>query len=103
MALFSKLVPSVVSAFALQSAFALIFVPQANEKYYDLGGSIGFVSTTLVSLYYPHFRAKYVERLPSAIIPPLSSFAPRQLILNAAILAWTARLGSFLFAVSNSI
>ncbi|KAJ3001837.1 hypothetical protein NUW54_g6185 [Trametes sanguinea] len=102
MALFSKLLPSVASAFGLQAALAMIFVPQANEKFYDLGGSVGFVSTTLVSLYYPHLKAKYWDRLPNAILPPISSFAPRQILLNAAILAWTARLGSFLFAVSTN-
>ncbi|OSD06366.1 DUF1295-domain-containing protein [Trametes coccinea BRFM310] len=97
MAMFSKLLPSVASAFGLQAALALMFVPQANEKFYDLGGSIGFVSTTLVSLYYPHLKAKYWDRVPNAILPPISSFAPRQILLNAAIFAWTARLGSFLF------
>ncbi|KAL1949267.1 hypothetical protein VTO73DRAFT_8148 [Trametes versicolor] len=98
MPFFSRLVPTVVSAFGLQTALALTFVPQANEKFYDLGGSIGFISTTLVSLYYPHLKLKYWERVPSAVLPPITSFAPRQLLLNAAILAWSTRLGSFLFS-----
>ncbi|KAJ8454048.1 hypothetical protein ONZ51_g13253 [Trametes cubensis] len=98
MPLFSKLAPSIISAFGLQSALALIFVPQANEKFYDLGGSIGFISTTLVSLYYPHLKAKYWDRIPGRSLPRLLSLAPRQLFLNAAILAWSTRLGSFLFA-----
>lgn len=85
---------------AREKALALIFVPQANEKFYDLGGSMGFISTTLVSLYYPHLKLKYWDRVPSAILPPITSFAPRQVLLNAAILAWSTRLGSFLFSVS---
>ena len=80
---------------------ALIFVPQANEMYYDLGGSLGFMSTTLVSLYYPHLKAKFWDRLPTATLPPITHFAPRQILLNAAILAWTTRLGTFLFSVCS--
>ncbi|KAI0768101.1 DUF1295-domain-containing protein [Trametes elegans] len=98
MPFFSRLLPSVVSAFGLQAALALVFVPQANEKYYDLGGSLGFVSTTLISLYYPHLKLKYWDRVPNTRLPPITSFAPRQLLLSAAVLAWTTRLGSFLFS-----
>ncbi|KAI0833248.1 DUF1295-domain-containing protein [Trametes gibbosa] len=98
MPLFSRLLPSAVSAFGLQSVLALIFVPQANEKFYDLGGSLGFISTTLLSLYYPHLKLKYWDRAPYAALPPITSFAPRQILLNAAILAWSARLGTFLFS-----
>ncbi|EJF64592.1 hypothetical protein DICSQDRAFT_144356 [Dichomitus squalens LYAD-421 SS1] len=94
---FSKLLPAAVSAYGLQSVLAAVFVPQANEKFYDLGGAAGFISTTLVSLYYPHLKAKFWDRLPSAVIPPVTSFAPRQMVLNAAILAWSTRLGTFLF------
>jgi len=93
MAVFSRLLPSVVSAYALQTILALIFVPQQNEKYYDLGGAAGFLSTTVVSLYYPALRAKYLNGTP---LPALSSFAPRQLLLSAALGIWSARLGTFL-------
>ncbi len=79
---------------------ALVFVPQANEMFYDLGGSAGFISTTLVSLYYPHLKAKFWDRIPTATVPSLFHLAPRQILLNAAILAWSARLGTFLFSVS---
>ncbi|EPQ54180.1 DUF1295-domain-containing protein [Gloeophyllum trabeum ATCC 11539] len=89
---FSRLVPSIFSAFGLQAVLAAIFVPQANEKYYDLGGSLGFLSTTFVSLYYPSFKAKYWDGLPVS----LPSFAPRQLLVTAALGIWTIRLGSFL-------
>ncbi|KAI0711916.1 hypothetical protein C8T65DRAFT_647008 [Cerioporus squamosus] len=98
MPLFSRLLPSIVSAFGLQSVLALIFVPQANEMYYDLGGSAGFVSTTLVSLYYPHLKAKFWDRIPTATVPSPFHLAPRQILLNAAILAWSTRLGTFLYS-----
>jgi steroid 5-alpha reductase family enzyme len=95
MALFSRLLPTITSAYALQTVLALIFVPQANEKYYDLGGALGFLSTTFTSLYFPSIRAKYWEgkNIP---LPALTSFAPRQLLLSAALGIWSIRLGSYL-------
>lgn len=84
------------------SVFALVFVPQQNEKYYDLGGAAGFITTTLASLYYPSIKAGYANGrlLP---LPPLSSFAPRQLLLSAALGVWITRLGSFLVHVSYDL
>ncbi|TFK45806.1 DUF1295-domain-containing protein [Heliocybe sulcata] len=92
---FSRLLPCIVSAYGLQGILAAIFVPQANEKYYDLGGALGFLSTTFVSLYYPALKAKFWDRLPVAL-PSLTSFAPRQLLITACFGIWSARLGSFL-------
>ncbi|THH18109.1 hypothetical protein EW146_g2805 [Bondarzewia mesenterica] len=92
---FSRLIPIIGSAYGLQAALAAIFVPQANEKYYDLGGALGFISTTLLSLYYPALRARYWEGRAISL-PSLSSFAPRQLLLSAALGIWSLRLGSFL-------
>ncbi|KZT41773.1 DUF1295-domain-containing protein [Sistotremastrum suecicum HHB10207 ss-3] len=96
MAVLSRLLPCATSAFALQAILAGVFVPLQNEKYYDLGGAAGFLSTTFVSLYYPSLRAKYWDRIPGALLPSITSFAPRQLLLSAALGIWTARLGSFL-------
>ncbi|KAI0058776.1 DUF1295-domain-containing protein [Artomyces pyxidatus] len=92
---FSRLWPVLGSAFGLQAAMAAIFVPQANEKYYDLSGAMGFLSTTFVSLYYPALKAKLWEG-QNVPLPSFSSFAPRQLLLSAALGIWTIRLGSFL-------
>jgi hypothetical protein len=36
--------------FAVQAAFAAYSVPAQSDKFYDLAGSLGFLSTTLVSL-----------------------------------------------------
>lgn len=81
---------------------AAVFVPQANEKWYDLGGSLGFLSTTFISLYYPTLKVKYWEGI-NIPFPPLSSFAPRQLLLTSALIIWTTRLGSFLVQVSATL
>lgn len=56
------------------------------------------MSTTWISLYYPALKAKYIHgvNLP---LPPLGSFAPRQLLLSAALGIWSFRLGSYLATV----
>ncbi|KAF5353820.1 hypothetical protein D9758_010576 [Tetrapyrgos nigripes] len=91
----SKLLPPLATAFGVQTLFAIIFVPQQNEKYFDLCGAAGYLSTTFVSLYYPTLRASFStgKLLP---LPPLSSFAPRQLLLTVALGVWAVRLGAFL-------
>ncbi|KAG6817255.1 hypothetical protein H0H87_010916 [Tephrocybe sp. NHM501043] len=93
---FSRLLPAVASAYGLQSLLAALFVPLQSELFFDVGGSLGFLSTTYVSLYYPFFRAKFIDHIPGAVLPALSTFAPRQLLLSAALGVWSARLGSFL-------
>ncbi|KAA1467315.1 DUF1295-domain-containing protein [Dentipellis sp. KUC8613] len=95
---FSRLIPVAATAYGLQAAFAAAFVPQANEKFYDLGGALGFLTTTAASLYYPALKAKFWDGLGRAApLPALSSFHPRQLLVSAALGIWTVRLGSFLF------
>ncbi|KIK62438.1 hypothetical protein GYMLUDRAFT_260182 [Collybiopsis luxurians FD-317 M1] len=95
MAVFSRILPPLVTSYAVQSLFAVVFVPQHNEKYYDLGGAVGFLTTTFVSLYYSSLKESFVLRTLRPL-PPLSSFAPRQLMLSAALGIWISRLGSFL-------
>lgn len=69
--------------------------------WYDLGGSLGFLSTTFVSLYYPTLKARYWEGT-NASFPSFSSFAPRQRLLTSALTVWAIRLGSFLVEVITS-
>ncbi|KAK7032803.1 S5A-reductase domain-containing protein [Favolaschia claudopus] len=95
MPVLSRLIPVATSAYALQALLALIFVPQQNEKYYDLGGACGFLSTALVSLYYPALKRKFIDG-HTGPLPSLSSFAPRQLLVSAALGVWCLRLGTFL-------
>lgn len=78
---------------------AAIFVPQAKELWYDLGGGLGFLSTTLVSLYYPSLKAKLWDNTPHAAMPSMTDFAPRQIALTAFMTLWSARLGYFLVTV----
>ena len=45
-----------VSAYAsaLQAGLACIFILKAEDRFYGLSGSAGFLSTTLVFIYYPY-------------------------------------------------
>ncbi|KAG9094062.1 hypothetical protein FRC06_011206 [Ceratobasidium sp. 370] len=49
-----------------------------------------------MSLYYPALRDKYWYKLPGATLPPLTTFAPRQLLLTGCLCLWAGRLGTFL-------
>ncbi|WRT65347.1 uncharacterized protein IL334_002290 [Kwoniella shivajii] len=80
--------------FAYQAAFALYSVPNKTEKFYDLAGSTGFITSTLLSLYYPTVRSWFTK---SPSIPfTLSGHHPRQLLVSAMMLIWAARLGTYL-------
>ena len=119
MAVFSKLLSPLASAYGFQACklvqllhlvgasfddfaivCALIFVPQATEKYYDLCGALGYLSTTFVSLYYPAMRDKFYLGKPGPL-PSITSFAPRQLLLSGCLAIWCTRLGIFLASVSS--
>ncbi|KAJ7236272.1 hypothetical protein B0H12DRAFT_1140554 [Mycena haematopus] len=95
MAVLSRLIPVATSAYALQTFLALIFVPQQKDMYYDLGGACGFLSTTFVSLYYPALKSMFLDG-KAGPLPSVWSFAPRQLLVSAALGIWCVRLGSFL-------
>ena len=74
--------------------------------YFDLCGALGYLSTAFVSLYYPQLRSKAAYLLGNGnnvSFPPLSTFAPRQLLLTACLSVWATRMGYFLAGVSFSI
>lgn len=96
MATFSRLLPTIITAYALQAAFAGVFVPMRTERYYDFCGMLGFLSSLGVSIYGPAMRAKYWDKVPGARLPGFSDLHPRQILLTAAVGIWTIRLGSFL-------
>lgn len=60
-------------------------------------GSLGFISASFVSLYSPWIGARLRGQPMS--FPPLSSHAPRQLLLTGCLVLWAGRLGYFLFRV----
>ncbi|KDN52951.1 DUF1295-domain-containing protein [Tilletiaria anomala UBC 951] len=102
------LLPTFVLIYGFQAACAAVAVPMQTEKYYDLCGSLGFVSATAVSLLLPSLRTRFptlawlgsgTASATSASWPPtLATFHPRQLLASALATVWAVRLGSFLFA-----
>ncbi|KAI0784192.1 DUF1295-domain-containing protein [Abortiporus biennis] len=97
MVAFSRILPIAATAYGFQAAAGLVFVPLGTEKYFDFCGSLGFLSTAFVSLYYPFLKDRYWHGVSAVNLPPLSALASRQILLNAALGAWAVRLGSFLF------
>lgn len=104
------LVPSIGLAFGIQAAFAIPSVLAQTERFYDLSGSLTYISCTALSLYLPTLRARYAA-LTSATAPAWPSLLAslsgkgginawnwRQVILSAAVTIWAARLGTFLFS-----
>ncbi|KAI0163995.1 DUF1295-domain-containing protein [Xylariaceae sp. FL1272] len=102
-------VPSVAAAFALQTAVAIPSIPLQSERFYDASGSATFLTCTLLSLYLPSIRVRAAAAaagLPKPAFPSLlealtKSNGPmnwRQVALSAAVVFWSVRLGSYLFA-----
>ncbi len=134
------LLPTLGLIYGFQAACAAFAVPAKTEKvstparvpehkltecrysssqYYDLCGSLGFISATAFSLFVPHLRTRFpklaflggsaaAQSIKTAALkatsatsapwpPTLSSLHPRQLIMTSLAMFWAFRLGSFLF------
>lgn len=99
-----NLVPSVGLAFGIQAAFAVPSILGQTERFYDLSGSLTYLSCTALSLYLPAIRARSAAAVVGAAKPAwptlLSAFngtaGPhgfnwRQVVLSAAVSFWAAR------------
>ncbi|OCF42403.1 hypothetical protein I317_03778 [Kwoniella heveanensis CBS 569] len=95
-AITSRLAGVIGFTFAYQAAFAIYSVPKQTEKLYDLAGSTGFITSTLLSLYYPTVRSWFTSGPSVPLSLSLSSHHPRQLLASALLLIWAGRLGSYL-------
>ncbi|TGO28302.1 hypothetical protein BPAE_0029g00300 [Botrytis paeoniae] len=105
------LVPAVGAAYLLQAAVAIPSIAAQSERFYDLSGSLTYLSVTALSLYLPTVRAraaagvlgkgKGVEwpKLLEAFTGTGGANALnwRQVVLSAAVGIWATRLGSYLF------
>lgn len=103
------LVPSIGAAFAIQSAVAVPSILTQSERYYDLSGSLTYISCTALSLYLPTLRARAATPL-GALKPGFPSLFGsltgaanaglnwRQVLLSTAVTIWATRLGTFLFS-----
>ena len=97
----STLVPSIGLAFGLQTAVAIPSIIAQSERFYDLSGSLTYLSCIALSLYLPAIRAKYASGAglnggwPSILGAlqgtPGAGLNWRQVFLSAAVGAWATR------------
>lgn len=98
------LVPSIGAAFALQGAVAVPSILAQSERFYDLSGSLTYLSVTALSLYLPTLRARAAAAAIGAAKPAWPSllaaftgaggangFNWRQVILSTAVSIWATR------------
>lgn len=99
-----NVVPSVGLAFGLQAAVAIPSILGQTERFYDLSGSLTYLSCTALSLYLPAIRARSAAALigaPKPAWPSLLSafngsagplgFNWRQVVLSTAVSIWATR------------
>jgi steroid 5-alpha reductase family enzyme len=104
------LVPSIGLAYGIQAAVAIPSILLQTERFYDLSGSLTYISCTALSLYLPTLRARLAAS-SSATAPAWPSLLAsltskgavnawnwRQVVLSAAVTIWATRLGTFLFS-----
>jgi steroid 5-alpha reductase family enzyme len=104
------LVPSIGLAYGIQAAAAIPSIILQTERFYDLSGSLTYISCTALSLYLPTLRARAAATAASSapawpsLLASLTSKGAinawnwRQVVLSAAVTIWATRLGSFLFS-----
>jgi steroid 5-alpha reductase family enzyme len=105
------LVPSLGLAYGIQAACAIPSIYAKTERFYDLSGSLTYLSCTALSLMLPTIRARSAAQLAGATKPAWPSLIGafrgqagplalnwRQVALSAAVSIWAARLGTYLFA-----
>ncbi|KAI9678839.1 MAG: hypothetical protein M1817_005899 [Caeruleum heppii] len=102
------LIPSISLAYTIQAAVAVPSILAQSERFYDLSGSLTYLSCTALSLYLPSLRARAVAAATGTSPPALPNILNslmsnggalnwRQIILSAAVSVWATRLGTFLF------
>lgn len=105
--LLRTVVPTVAAALALQGAVAIPSIIAQTERFYDLSGSLTYISCTALSLYLPILRARVLTggATASSIVgwPSLWKSALgrsaaeggfwdwRQIALSAAVFIWASR------------
>ena len=98
----STLVPSIGLAFTIQGLVAVPSIIAQTERFYDLSGSVTYISCTALSLYLPTIRARFAAAAAGSAKPPWPSvlaalagngggFNWRQVVLSAAVSIWATR------------
>jgi hypothetical protein len=104
--LLRTVVPTVAAAFAIQGAVAVPSLLAQTERFYDLSGSLTYLSCTALSLYLPVLRARALSGDAAAKLFQWPSIWKslqgkglaqggfwdwRQLVLSAAVGLWATR------------
>ena len=99
--LLRTLVPSVALAYGIQTAVAVPSIAAQTERYYDLSGSLTYISCTALSLFMPYLRAKNAGLVTGGLAEYLGNkglsqggILPwwwRQAVLSAAVGVWATR------------
>ena len=104
------LLPSVGLAYTIQAAVALPSIAAQSEKFYDLSGSLTYLSCAALSVTLPALRARAAAEAAGAAAPALPKLVEaltkgasgsaggaalgwRNLVLSAAVGLWAARCG----------
>ena len=98
------LVPSIGLAYTLQAAVAVPSILAQSEQFYDLSGSLTYLSCTALSLYLPTLRARAAAAAAGGPKPQWPSLLAsltggagagtlnwRQVVLSAAVTIWATR------------
>lgn len=98
------LIPSISAAFGIQAAVAIPSILAQSERFYDLSGSLTYLSVTALSLYLPTLRAQAAAAAANSALPKFPSllaaftgtggpngFNWRQVVLSAAVSVWATR------------
>lgn len=98
------LVPSIGLACGIQGAVAIPSIFARSERFYDLSGSLTYLSCTALSLFLPAIRARSSAATLGAAKPAFPSllsalagqggalgFNWRQVVLSAAVSIWATR------------
>ncbi|MCJ1480484.1 hypothetical protein MMC06_000639 [Schaereria dolodes] len=108
------LIPSISLAYGIQGLVAIPSILGQSEKFYDLSGSLTYLSCTALSLYLPTLRARAAASIAGTAQPAWPSIIGalsgkvgaglnwRQVVVSAAVSVWATRLGTFLFARISS-
>lgn len=109
------LVPSIGLAYGIQAAFAVPSILAQSERFYDLSGSLTYISCTALSLFMPVIRARAAARAAGAPLPAFPSllsafngtagpygFNWRQVVLSTAVTIWATRCKLQLAAMSTA-
>jgi hypothetical protein len=96
--LLRTLVPTVALAYGIQGAVAVPSIAAQTERFYDLSGSLTYLSCTAASLFIPYLRARAAGAVTGGMAEYLAAPAPgqagwywRQVVLSAAVGVWATR------------